>query len=72
MFVNSRIRNDDDKQGDEWIAVGEAGGATKLQDASRDIRIKALQLLPHLVAALKAKAESDTGVILNAKKMLGW
>jgi len=64
-------RYDYDKQGDEWIAVGETS-ATKLRDASRDMRIKALELLPALISTLKSKAESDTRAILDAKKLLGW
>jgi len=71
FLVIREVRYDYQKQSDEWIEVGETS-VTRLQSASRDIRIKALKLLPELISSLKEKAEADTAVILDAKKMLGW
>jgi predicted RNA-binding protein (virulence factor B family) len=70
-LVTREVRYDYQKQVDEWIEVGETA-VIRLQAASRDIRIRALKLLPELISSLKERAEADTAVILNAKKMLGW
>ena len=45
--------------------------ATKLQDASREIRITALEKLPLLIAELKERADKNTRIIVDTRKLLG-
>lgn len=45
--------------------------AVKLQDSSRDLRIAALEKLPLLISELKQRADEQTRIILDAKKIVG-
>jgi hypothetical protein len=55
----------------DWQEEDEEPHVTKLQDASRDIRIRALQSLPLLIYQLKSRADEDVRAIVEAKKLLG-
>ena len=48
-----------------------AQDGVKLQDTSRETRIRGLQLLPTLLSKLKAKAEQDRRTIQDAQKLIG-
>ena len=66
------VRYQYDKGRDRWDVADYVGAPTKLQDASRDIRIAALKRIPRLLESLKKRAEEDTQTIQEAKKLLGW
>jgi hypothetical protein len=59
-----------DSQSDdfEWYPLP-IPGSTRLLDASRQVRIKALQHMPELIEALKSKADEAAATINEAKRL---
>jgi hypothetical protein len=66
-----RVQVELDERSGEWTHT-EPDPSAKLQDSSREIRIKALELIPKLIEELKESAEKATSTIVNAKKLVGW
>jgi len=70
LAVRVREGKRDPRSGDfDWYPLP-IPGSTRLLDASRQVRIKALQHIPELLEALKSKADEATATIKEAKKLI--
>src|SRR5271157_3111190 len=68
LAVRVREGKRDPRSGDfDWYPLP---GSTRLLDASRQVRIKALQHIPELLEALKSKADEAAATIKEAKKLI--
>lgn len=59
----------DDNYEEPWEEVFDEKPPTELRDASRELRVAALSLLPKMVTALKKKATTTIKEIEDAKKL---
>ena len=70
LAVRVREGKRDPRSGDfDWYPLP-IPGSTRLLDASRRVRIKALQHIPELLEALKSKADGAAAAIREAKKLI--
>jgi hypothetical protein len=70
LAVRVREGKRDPRSGDfDWYPLP-IPGSTRLLDASRQVRIKALQHIPELLEALKSKTDEAAATIKEAKKLI--